>query len=62
MFIKGFTNEFFKQFTKENVIKEKEISWAKEMLDYGAQVLSRDNVDEIFTDIPYLTSKFEDAF
>jgi DNA processing protein len=46
----------------ENVIKEKEISWAKEMLDYGAQVLSRDNVDEIFTDIPYLTSKFEDAF
>lgn len=46
----------------ENVIQEKEISWAKEMLDYGAQVLSRDNVDEIFTDIPYLTSKFEDAF
>lgn len=46
----------------ENVIQDSNISWASEMLDYGAQVLSRENVDDIFTQIPYLTSKFEDAF
>lgn len=46
----------------ENVIQDSNVTWAKEMLDYGAQVLSRENVDEIFTHIPYLTSKFEDAF
>ncbi|MEO2050261.1 MAG: DNA-processing protein DprA [Allomuricauda sp.] len=38
----------------ENVIQDSNVTWAKEMLDYGAQVLSRENVDEIFTHIPYL--------
>lgn len=46
----------------ENVLQDSNVTWAKEMLDYGAQVLSRENVDQIFTHIPYLTSKFEDAF
>lgn len=46
----------------ENVVQDSNVTWAKEMLDYGAQVLSRENVDGIFTHIPYLTSKFEDAF
>ena len=46
----------------ENVVQDSNVTWAKEMLDYGAQVLSRENVDGIFTHTPYLTSKFEDAF
>lgn len=46
----------------ENVANDPNITWAKEMMDYGAQSLSRENIDLILEDIPYLTSKLEDAF
>jgi len=46
----------------KNVANDPNITWAKEMMDYGAQSLSRENIDLILEDIPYLTSKFEDAF
>ncbi|WP_338360161.1 DNA-processing protein DprA [Yeosuana marina] len=49
-------------FILENVVNDPKVQWAKEMMDYGAQILLRDNVDEVFENIPYLTSKFEDAF
>ncbi|MDO4229666.1 MAG: DNA-processing protein DprA [Capnocytophaga sp.] len=41
----------------ENVIKDKNISWAKEMLEYGAEILTRDNVSQLVEDIPFLTNK-----
>lgn len=46
----------------ENVANDPNITWAKEMMDYGAQSLTRENIDLILEDIPYLTSKLEDAF
>jgi len=46
----------------ENVANDPMITWAKEMIDYGAQSLSRENIDLVLEDIPYLTSKLEDAF
>jgi DNA processing protein len=49
-------------FIMENVIKENNISWAKEMLNYGAQILTNDNYRDFIENIPYLTSKEEYAF
>lgn len=49
-------------FILENVADNPKITWAKEMLDYGAQLLSRKDIDDVLNDIPYLTSKFEDVF
>src|SRR5690554_5908488 len=46
----------------ENVFQDSNVSWATQMLDFGAQILTRENVDDIFSHIPYLTSNFEDAF
>lgn len=46
----------------ENVANDPNITWAKEMMDYGAQSLSRENIGMVLEDIPYLTSKLEDAF
>lgn len=45
----------------ENVLKAS-LNWSREMLEYGAHVLTRKNMDDIFSDIPYLTSKFVDVF
>ncbi|MYY43944.1 DNA-processing protein DprA [Elizabethkingia anophelis] len=46
----------------ENIIKDNKISWAKEMLDYGAQVLTNKNYKEVIQDTPYLTAKVDYAF
>ncbi len=46
----------------DNVVNNKSITWAQEMMNYGAQCLSRDNMEEVFSEIPFLTSKYEDAF
>lgn len=46
----------------ESVVNDPCLTWAKEMMDYGAQLLSRENMDMVFSDIPYLTSKYQDAF
>lgn len=46
----------------ENIIKDTSVTWAKEMLNYGAQVLTRENFAEIIEDTPYLTAKVDYAF
>lgn len=49
-------------FIMENIITEKKISWAQEMLKYGAQVLTNDNYQFLISEIPYLTAKVDYAF
>ncbi len=44
----------------ENVANNPKIGWAKEMIDYGAVPLAREQMEDIFYEIPYLTSKFQD--
>jgi len=46
-------------FILESLVKEKNLSWVKEMIEYGAQILTKDNVNEMFESIPYLTSKLD---
>ncbi|AYZ35169.1 DNA-processing protein DprA [Chryseobacterium indologenes] len=41
----------------ENIISEHNISWAKEMLQYGAEIITNDNIQDILDDLPFLTSK-----
>lgn len=48
-------------FIMENVINEK-ITWAEEMLSYGAQILTNDNFEFLIESIPYLTTKKEYVF
>lgn len=48
-------------FIMENVINEK-ITWAEEMLSYGAQILTNDNFEFLIESIPYLTTKKGYAF
>lgn len=48
-------------FIRENVLNDK-ISWAEEMLNYGAQVLTNDNFEFLIESIPYLTKKKEYVF
>ncbi len=48
-------------FIMENVLNDK-ISWAEEMLNYGAQVLTNDNFEFLIESIPYLTKKKEYVF
>lgn len=49
-------------FILENIIKDSSISWAKEMLKYGAQILNKDNADDYIIEIPNLTARKEVAF
>ena len=44
-------------FILENVIKNPNITWAKEMLKYGAEVLTRENVNFLIGSIPFLTTR-----
>jgi len=44
-------------FILESIIEDHNISWAKEMLGYGAEILTNDNFQDIIDDLPYLTSK-----
>ncbi|HIB8181640.1 TPA: DNA-processing protein DprA [Elizabethkingia anophelis] len=46
----------------ENIIKDKKVTWAREMLDYGAQILTKENYKDIIDDTPYLTAKVDYAF
>ena len=43
-------------FIMENVAEDPNLSWPKEMINYGAQVLTREDVDEILEDIPSFTA------
>lgn len=44
-------------FLMESVATDASLSWPKEMIHYGAQVLSRGNLDESLADIPAVTSR-----
>jgi len=46
----------------ENIIKDKKVTWAREMLDYGAQILTKENYKDIIDDTPYLTAKVDYVF
>ncbi len=41
----------------ENVVLDKANTWAQEMLDYGAQILTRNNLEESLYAIPNLTGR-----
>jgi len=45
-----------------SVMENAELTWPKKMLDYGAQILDKENLDELLTDIPYLSSTVDFAF
>jgi DNA processing protein len=49
-------------FIMQNVAENSSLTWPKEMIDYGAQVLSRDDLPNIFYDIPSFTAGSELAF
>lgn len=49
-------------FILDNIVQDKSMTWPKEMMDYGAQVLTREKLDNILDEIPYLTNKTEYAF
>ncbi|MDH0675591.1 MULTISPECIES: DNA-processing protein DprA [Empedobacter] len=44
-------------FIMENIIKDDSITWAKEMLNYGAEVLTNKNYKDLIFDLPFLTTK-----
>lgn len=46
----------------ENLVNDSNLKWAREMIGYGAQILTRDSFKETLDDIPYLTSKNSYAF
>lgn len=43
-------------FLMQNVAEDNSITWPREMISYGAQVLNRDNYLEIMDDIPFFTA------
>jgi DNA processing protein len=45
-------------FLLESVANDPTLSWPKQMIHYGAQVLSRTNLDDAFSDIPAVTQRF----
>lgn len=49
-------------FLMENVIKDTSITWAREMVNYGAEVLTNENFKDLILDLPFLTSKEEYEF
>lgn len=49
-------------FIMRNVAEDPKLSWPKEMIGYGAQVLRRDDLPEILHDIPSFTAGGELAF
>lgn len=44
-------------FIMESVANNKSLKWPGEMIGYGAQVLSRDNLENVLSDIPAVTSR-----
>ena len=46
----------------DNVAHDPKLGWATEMMEYGAQSLSRRDIDRVLEDVPYLTSRLQDAF
>ena len=48
-------------FIMENVLQSS-VSWAEEMVKYGAEILTRDNYKYLIDSIEYLTLKNEDEY
>ncbi len=46
-------------FLLESVAKDSTLSWPAKMIHYGAHVLSRDNLDEMLSDIPAVTRRYD---
>lgn len=49
-------------FLLQNVANDPDLSWPKEMIQYGAQVLTRDNMAEMLDNIPGFTSTVDCAY
>lgn len=49
-------------FLLESVVADPSLSWPKELIAYGAEVLSRENLDEALADVPAMTVSHADAF
>ena len=49
-------------FLLESVANNADLSWPSEMIDYGAQVINRETLDQALENIPSLTSGEEFAF
>ncbi|MCA9469649.1 MAG: DNA-protecting protein DprA [Nitrospira sp.] len=49
-------------FIMENVAENPALSWPREMINYGAQVLTREDVSEVLEDIPSFTAGGAVAF
>lgn len=45
-----------------NVAEDKSLSWPREMIKYGAQVLTRENMEDLISDIPIFSTGVEYAF
>src|SRR5882757_7417440 len=46
-------------FLLESVASDRSLSWPKDMIHYGAQVLSRNNLEEVLSDIPATTQRLD---
>lgn len=49
-------------FIMESVVEELKLSWVHEMLGYGAEVLSRDNLEKLIRNLPAFTEREAFAF
>lgn len=49
-------------FLLESVVHDAKLSWACEMLKYGAEILTRDELPEVLQDLPNYTSREELVF
>ena len=49
-------------FILDNVAKNPDLTWPKEMIEYGAQVIRRENLDQSLENLPSLTSEEELAY
>lgn len=51
-----------KLFLLESVANDPNLSWPKEMIAYGAEVLTRDNLDDALVELPAMTVSHAEAF
>ncbi len=49
-------------FILQNVAEDTKLSWPREMIGYGAIVLTRENLEEVLQDVPYSTARLEFSF
>lgn len=49
-------------FIMESIVEERKLSWANEMLSYGAEILSKGNLKELIENLPAFTDREAFAF